>query len=427
MSIIEQILYIYIKFKETDLNINFFKKEIHTLPFGKWIYYVYIPIYLFKLIKDFLLFRNRFFKTQQEAKIVKQKVWLLIGSKNNRDSLQFITQHLTDATFLATNAKSAQLGNYPRLLLQSRLYYLHKLPNNFIKLYKKLGSRSWGYINPLFKVNGMYEIALQALTLYRPKALIFTNDHTSMMRAFLLAAKQRKIPTIYIQHAAVSEYFPPLIFNLSLLEGQDTLDKYKKCGTITGKTALVGMPKFDNFVSLRNRNQKVSHIAVCANLLDKKELLEQLIEQLILRFPQLQISFRPHPRDTRSFSFTQTPILSDSTKEGILDFLTKQDLIIAADTSTHLEATLLNIKSIYYNLSKNQHTNLEDYYGFIAHQMIEQAPDFEALTAIIEQNIIQKEDVYQKAKYYNAAIDTPYEGKSQKLAIHHIKKLLNES
>ncbi|MGB0897271.1 MAG: hypothetical protein ACPGRW_08115 [Flavobacteriaceae bacterium] len=425
MSVVEEIIYIYISFKERNLKTNLFKKELDKLSLGKFIYYLYLPIYLFKLIKDFLLFRNRFFKTKAEAKIVSQKVWLMIGSKNNRDSLEFIHHNLTDAVFLATNAQSAQLNHYPELCLQNRLCYLHKFPLNFIQLYKKLKHRSWSYINILFKTNGMYEVALQALTLYRPKALIFANDHNPLMRAFLLATKQKGIPTIYIQHAAVSEYFPPLSFDLSLLEGQDTLEKYKKCGPITGKVAFIGMPKFDDYVFLRNNQQQVNRIAVCANLFDRKDLVEQLVNQLIQQFPQLQISFRPHPRDVRSFSFRHPPILSDPTQENIFDFLKNQDLIIAANTSTHLEATLLNIKSIYYKLFGNENKIKEDYYGFVAQNMIEKVNDFETLSKVINQNRIQKENVYQKASYYNAVIDTPYEGKSQELAIKYIKELLD--
>src|SRR5690606_29498036 len=142
----------------------------------------------------------------------------------------------------------------------------------------------------------------QKLKKYRPQAIVFANDHNADARAMLLAAKQLGIPTVYVQHSSVSHLFPPLAFDLSLLEGQDSLDKYRLCGPVQGRVEFIGMPKADKFVQHRNRNQQVQTLGIACNLMDLTDEVQQLVRNISLDFPELRIQLRPHPRDKRSYT-----------------------------------------------------------------------------------------------------------------------------
>ena len=84
--------------------------------------------------------------------------------------------------------------------------------------------------------------------------------------------KQLSIPTIYVQHASVTPYFPPLGFDLNLLEGQATFDQYSKNGPVPGEHKLVGMPKFDTFINFRNQSSSVQNVGICTNKMDQMML-----------------------------------------------------------------------------------------------------------------------------------------------------------
>jgi hypothetical protein len=136
---------------------------------------------------------------------------------------------------------------------------------------------------------------------------------------------------------------------------------------------------------------------------------------------------RPHPSDPRDFQPLRRalPMLqwSDSKQENVFAFLQKQDALIAADTSTHLEAILLNLASIYFQFSGN--AAVKDYYGYVAHGLIDAAQDLPALKALLLQYQAHKPtDLFRRAAYYNATVGTEHEGQSQALAASSIMRWL---
>jgi len=147
-----------------------------------------------------------------------------------------------------------------------------------------------------------------------------------------------------------------------------------------------------------------------------------LIQALQQYFPTLKLSFRPHPRETRIFDPPAEMLISDSKTEGIFEFLQQQDLIIAGDTSTHLEAVLLNIVSVYFPLNDK----LSDYYGYKKNGMIPSFKTTEALVEYLQKIVPQKPDVYTRAQYYNATVGAPDEGASGALAVKAILSLLRQ-
>jgi hypothetical protein len=351
-------------------------------------------------------------------------VWLYVVSQNNVDALRFVREGLADSVFVAGQGKS--IGRYGtvvnRLSLRRKLLYYGQLPGVWWALRKTEGAAAWRFFDLIFAAIGYYEVYRRALRHYRPRAVVFANDHNDDARALLLACRAEGVPTAYIQHASVSRWFPPLSFDLSLLEGQHALDTYRECGPVTGQVALVGMPKADAFVTRRNKAMRVTRVAIAANLLDPTDGLIAAVDALLPALPHLQFTFRAHPGDTRDFRTllaARHPRLqfSDARTETVFDFLLRHDALIAADTSTHLEATLLNLASIYYRFGASRgHT--DDYYGYVRHGVVEMASELPDLIQSLQLLAKQKlSDYFTRAQYYCATLGSENEGHSEALAL----------
>ena len=362
------------------------------------------------------------FRPIQNRKDLHSKVWLYVVSANNYEALEFIGHARPDAVLIAGQAKN--IGRYNsavnRLSLRRKLLYYWQFPYAFYGLLRSEKGRAWRFFDFIFYAIGYYEVYRRALRYYRPKAVIFSNDHNDDTRSLLLACRAEGVPTAYMQHASVSTNFPPLGFDLSLLEGQDALDKYRLCGPVRGRVELVGMPKADAYLAQRNTAPAVRSVGLACNIHDPLSALTETLTYLMHELPGLTFTMRPHPSDGRNFwpLCQLLPALrwSDARQENVFDFLISQDALIAADTSTHLEATLLNVTSIYYRFGTNPLT--DDYYGYAARGLVDRADSLTALVTLLRRYQQHKPaDLYCRAAYYNATLGTPDEGHSQALSL----------
>lgn len=351
---------------------------------------------------------------------------LLITSKNNKDVLSLIKQQHKEAVYVSYEGYVTEKEEIIPLLHVSIWLRLYLYPWILFGFYKRYGKKAFRYMDYIFKGVGQYEASVQFLKKFRPQYIVFANDHSIFPRAFLMAAKTLHIPTIYIQHASVTPYFPPLDFDLNLLEGQATLDQYAANGALGGEVKFVGMPKFDPYINCRNTNKKVTRIGVCSNMMDDTKVVEAFLKNLSEVLPELTITFRPHPADTTSFVLPKN--VKHSTKEEpVFDFLQKQDLIIAGNTSIHLEAVLLNVVSVYYEYTPFKE-DIRDMYRYCKNGLTPHALDFEYLLQLIEKEKKEKNtEIHKKAVYYNAVVGTEYEGKSGELAVQYINEFINKN
>jgi hypothetical protein len=356
-------------------------------------------------------------------------VWLYVVSANNYEALRFIQEARTDAVLVAGQGKN--IGRYSkvvnRLSLRRKILYYWQYPAALRGLHRLVGNRATRFFDLIFYAIGYYEVYRRALRHYCPQAVIFANDHNDDARALLLACRAEGVPTAYVQHASVSTNFPPLGFDLSLLEGQDALDKYRQCGPVRGRVELVGMPKADAFLTQRNTAPQVRRVAVACNLLDELPALADTLAYLLRELPGLTFTLRPHPGDRRDFTTLRQALpglqWSDPHQENVFQFLQMHDALVAADTSTHLEATLLNVASVYYRFSPSP--TLADYYGYAAHGLSEWAHTLPELAAALGRLAQHKPlDLYRRAAYYNATLGTPHEGHSRELAVRRLGEWL---
>ncbi|PXX27824.1 hypothetical protein [Arenibacter sp. ARW7G5Y1] len=371
------------------------------------------------ILKDFSADFLRLFKSDV---IPQNKVWFLALTQNNYDALKKIKQGVPNSIFISFFRFRSNINN-ETYYFNLRLRFLYDLIYPIMLFFYALGNKkkALNYFDLLVTVNGSYEECLRLLKKAQPQAIIFSNDHLVIARALLLAANNLGIKTHYVQHASVSEYFPPLEFTYALLEGQDAYDKYLRCGNITSQVHLVGMSKFDDFYDQINTNNTLKTLGLAFNLSDDLAIVSGTLSSIHKKFPNLKIILRPHPGELRDLSNFSGYIISDSKKENSFEFLKKIDVLITGDSSIHLEATLLNVYSIYYVLSTR---NVFDYYSFVKNGLITHCEDFNQLESQIEQLIVSKKNIQKRATYYNAAIGENFCGKSTQKIIEIISTSL---
>ena len=98
-------------------------------------------------------------------------------------------------------------------------------------------------------------------------------------------------------------------------------------------------------------------------------------------------------------------------------------MLVASDSSIHLECTMMNIPSIYFNLNKGQTI---DYYGFCKNGLVKSAADLVDIEKSIKfYNSADNSKLYKSAKYYCNSLENDVS--AVQLAIDQIDKILNKA
>src|SRR5690606_16980309 len=328
-----------------------------------------------KIILIFKISLSNFLKFFIKNDLPKNKVWFFSISDNNFRSLNPIKESVEDSIFVSPFSFNKQNNAVYYLNFTFKFFYDLIFPISLLGYSLTNKFSNVRYFDLFFKANGSFNESLRLLRRYKPKGIIFSNDQEIIPRAILSAAKELNIKTFYVQHASVSKYFPPLGFDYALLEGEDAKQKYLEIGKTRTKIELIGMPKFDEFAQFVNINTKVRAVGIAYNSMDDLLIVESIFRQLKNNFPDLEFKVRPHPSDKRRSPFNRNDI-SNPREESSFDFLKKIDALIAADSSIHLEAVLLNVYSLSYSFNKEE---TKDYYGFILNGLIEHYNDYTEL------------------------------------------------
>ncbi len=267
---------------------------------------------------------------------------------------------------------------------------------------------------------GYYLTTRRYLARHRPRVLVLSNDTTMFTRTAMHAAREFGIRTVYVQHAAVSDEFPALAFDVALLDGRDALHKYSAAGPSQTEAYLVGIQKADAFFDRINRGTGVASVGICINEIDPLERLEELMEAIRRHHPTLTVSVRPHPADTperlaqvRDMAEAQGCRHSDPRQETSFQFLCSMDCIITGQSSIMLEAALLNVYPLFYDYAQNA----MDMYKFLHNGLVdERITRPERVVELLDGLTRERPSIRHRAKYYCATIGTTFDGRSTQLA-----------
>jgi hypothetical protein len=366
----------------------------------------------------FFLFKNN---------SLKNRILFFYDSINQYNALESIKSRTRGSLFvgMSRNSENRLYMSFGYLI---SFLFLPFFLLKFFNLSKEYQSKVLRNFSKYFFILGVLFWWIFLLKILKIKSIFFSNDHLVYHRVLRMAAHINKIPTIYIQHAAVTDKFPKLEFEFSLLEGRDSFYKYslKKHNS---KIKLIGMPRFDKFYHRINYGKKIESIGICTNILDKENDIINICKTLTIFCKEklkLPIYIRPHPRDTRNNFYQKISKLykvklSDPIKENSFEFLSRVDLIIAGDSSIHLEAVLMNVYPLYYSVVG------KDYYGFLKNGLIKDSfnkANLQDLCLKIKNLRINRPYIRSRAQYYVFNVGTEYDGKSTEIAIKFIKENL---
>lgn len=356
------------------------------------------------------------------ATIPSSAVVFLAISQNERHSLDPVVRELNEG-YLVGSGYAAK-NDFP--FVKAYLISIRYLPRVVLAMFKATGfqRRSFQYnFDGYLRSYGLYVAARDWLERLRPRALVAGNHLNVVHRTICKAARDERVPTIYLQHATMPDHVPRLDFTYALLEGRDVLEKYSTAGRSDTIVYLVGMPKFDAYASYPQNQRPVKTVGVCTNNLDSIGRVEELCASLRSELPSLRLILRPHPADSRRLaewrriSTAHSIELSDWSSEHPFDFLRKVEIMIAGDSNMHLEAALMNVLPIYYDFSGAS----EDWYGFRRNDLVDFARDLSDVVSLIRREEVRRTPVRSRAKRYCVTVDTAHDGKSAGLAASLIK------
>lgn len=126
---------------------------------------------------------------------------------------------------------------------------------------------------------------------------IVANDHSALNVAFSMRAKELGIARLYIQHAEVSNVFPNLDFEISVLRNRASLDIYSGIGSVSGKVFILPREQ-DRFNLEKLRETRLQAPVVVGVYLTARMNFPELARavSLLSRNPSIGGLFvKPHP------------------------------------------------------------------------------------------------------------------------------------
>ncbi|WP_205695323.1 hypothetical protein [Corallincola luteus] len=237
--------------------------------------------------------------------------------------------------------------------------------------------------------------------------VVVANDHTERLRAFAHACKTRSIKITYVQHSPVNSAFPPLnLYDISMLDGQSSLDTYMNTGPVLGEVILSG--------AIRNFFLKTDVDLVCEHdrktfgigintLVDVKKLTG-LVGDISNKHPDHKVIIRLHPSQMKEHSMFSSIFdselihVSGAWEQSTMEFINTIDVLFAGSSSIHLDALAAGVLAVMVDID----TEFSDYYLFQQRGCVIAFCDF------LNLDVSRYTDVcacsIDKARYYDFAL-----------------------
>ncbi|BAM02793.1 hypothetical protein [Phycisphaera mikurensis] len=259
------------------------------------------------------------------------------------------------------------------------------------------------------------------------RAVVIANDHSHSTRAWQAAAALAGVPCVYAQHATVMACSPPLAFDAALLDGVDTLERYRAAAARTpppsfwpaGKRTeafLAGPARFDA-LPRAGAGQRPAALGVCTNMLDPFASVERLLAAMRTRWPGRTLRLRPHPRTQGDALAAQHELaerlglgFSDATAEPAAVFLAGVGGLVAGDSGVLLEAAATGRRVCSFDFG-----GTTDMYGFIAGGLCPRFTEPAGVVAHLGEDADDDADA-SLVRRHVATAGTPWAGRSAELA-----------
>jgi hypothetical protein len=192
-----------------------------------------------------------------------------------------------------------------------------------------------------------------------PALLVVANDHTDLPVAAAMVMRYFKVPVCYVQHAEISDLFPPLDFDISILRNQKTLDQYQSIGAVRGDVYIVPRSErksgFERI--LESPNMLTVNVVICLSSIFHIHAVRDCVDALLQNPFVTTVSIKPHPRsDVSAFQSIRGAVICKKIPDCV-------HVAIVPNSSVSVELLEQGI-AVFQYFSLDAMT--EDYYGFVA-------------------------------------------------------------
>lgn len=403
-------------------------------------YYLGILMFFYHQIKRIIIF-NR-------PALLKKKTYLFYaGTSNQMYSLESTIDQLQDqgeSFFLIANSdhfkNPRNCSNYIQFsfdlldIMKASLFFFGYKRKYLKSLYGV--SRENADIQ-LFNYGIVYPYLVyfyRTMKKIKPKYVITANDHNVANRCMIAVADFFDVKTVYLQHASVSKLFPSLEFDYAFLDGQVALENYRRCeinrplGKIRNKRTVV-------FLSGQKKKLFLSEsgirncVGIALNAFDDVDKSVELVKKL--SDVGFKIALRWHPgqpkeqvrRFVEEFSHSRDVLLSNPRQEVVSDFISRLRVLVAGNSSIHLEAAISGVQPVYYEINPSDNS---DYYGYVSNGVSREISYFDELVEFIRGCFNGEVKINNDAvRSYSATYRTEWEGREGILVANHLVAIEN--
>lgn len=233
--------------------------------------------------------------------------------------------------------------------------------------------------DPLVQVRACIGAAAYVLYTVRPvsdsvQVLCVASDHSPVARALVTLFKINKKKTCYVQHAPVTDYFPPLNTDLSVLYDEISVDAYRRSAARAGKpfdADTVLMPPFTAGFRQPFLDGGVLTVGLCLGRYPEYKRLAPIVEALAKVLEVQKLVIRPHPACQLNLSplLASNKVSLQPEGQSLKSFAEGVDLALVPNSGVALELLHDGIPTFYM---KGMDDLPDDYYGFVRGKILPQ-------------------------------------------------------
>ncbi len=227
---------------------------------------------------------------------------------------------------------------------------------------------------------------IQLLIKTRPKFVLLSNDHNPSNRTLIAICNLLEIKTIYIQHASITKFMPPICCDINFLFGKSTQDLYSEISFSSSyyskfdksdyKIVLSGIQKKRPINISTTKSEIKSVIGIAINHDDPINEVQKLIDELI-KSHELEVILRYHPSQSIESIRAINTIFSNYNNVSIIPpnemsieiFFSNIIFLIAGNSAILLESTTNLTPSFYYRFDQN---GMNDMYNFVKNGLVKE-------------------------------------------------------
>ena len=347
---------------------------------------------IFLQIVRHFYFLFRYFSTNSR-KIVKNDVVAFYETSNQKKVIIDVCEHIKEfkqIRLLVLDCYSKSIKSEDTVLvtfniLDVVLGFIYGLINSFniIRKLSNIDNRLCkNQLSDFLSAYAWTSYFLRILLASRPSCVILANDHNPSNRSLIAVCNILNIKTIYIQHASITRFMPPICCDLNFLYGSATKDLYEEIRKIERNPSyfikdhyeiiLTGVQK-NSYNTFSVVNNSKNAIGIAVNQDDPIQSVKNLIDKLSIN-SKSRIILRFHPSQEKesikvlynTFRHYDNVLISSPIEMNLGEFFSKVKLVIAGNSGILLDAIINNLPTFYFKFDT---ASFDDFYYFVKYRL----------------------------------------------------------